>query len=75
LKQDLISPIGGQTKHFTKAFFDTEQPPDFGTGGRPSLEDAGTDHAGLDLVPLLAIYGILERTEDSQKLLEVQRLR
>jgi TolB-like protein len=39
------------------------------------LEDAGTDHAGLDIVPLLAIYGILERTEDIRKLLEVQRLR
>jgi len=39
------------------------------------LEDAGTDHAGLDLVPLLAIYGILERAEDAKKLLEVQRLR
>ena len=42
---------------------------------RQRFEEAGVDHAGLDLVPLLATYGTLGRTTDARKLLEVQRAR
>jgi TolB-like protein/class 3 adenylate cyclase len=40
---------------------------------RKRFEESGSDHAGLDLVPLLATYGILGRTKDAQKLLDIQQ--
>jgi len=42
---------------------------------RESFEEAGTDHPGLDLVPLLATYGILGREADVKTLLEMQHSR
>jgi TolB-like protein/class 3 adenylate cyclase len=39
------------------------------------FERSGSEHAGLDLVPLLATYGILGRMRDAQALLVVQRAR
>ena len=36
---------------------------------------AGVDHTGLDVVPLLATYGILGRTSDARNRLEVRRTR
>lgn len=39
------------------------------------FEEAGTDHTGLSLVPVLATYGLLGRITDAKKALEVQRAR
>ena len=39
------------------------------------FEKSGTDHAGLDLVPLLATYGALGQAEEARAVLDVQRQR
>ena len=39
---------------------------------RKFFEEAGTDQAGLDLVPLLATYGFLGREEEAGKIFELQ---
>jgi tetratricopeptide (TPR) repeat protein len=39
---------------------------------RKFFEEAGTDQAGLDLVPLLATYGFLGREEEAGKIFDLQ---
>ena len=42
---------------------------------RTRFEEAGTEHTGLSLVPVLATYGLLSRPSDAKKVLEVQKAR
>jgi hypothetical protein len=42
---------------------------------RELFEEAGTDQAGLDLVPVLATYGILGREAEAGKLFDLQSAR